>query len=41
MALAALVGLAALGCGAAVEGRDDPPIGEVGVLDGHTSQLQP
>ena len=39
MALAAVVGLAALGCGAAVEGRDDPPIGEVGVLDGHTSQL--
>ena len=42
MALAALVGLAALGCGTAVEGRDavsaGGSIGESGVLDGHTSQ---
>ena len=38
MALAAAVVLAAVGCGVAVEGRPDSSIGEIGVLDGHTSQ---
>ena len=36
--LAAVVGLASLGCGAAVEGRESYSIGEVGVLGSHTSQ---
>ena len=36
--LAAVVGLASLGCGAAVEGRESYSIGEVGALGGHTSQ---
>ena len=39
LTLAAMVGLAALGCGTAVEGRTDPPVGESGVLGGHTSQI--
>ena len=37
--LAAAAGVIVLGCGTAVEGRADPPIGESGVLGAHTSQI--
>ena len=39
LTLAAMVGLAALACGTSVEGREEPHIGESGVLGTHTSQI--